>query len=150
MHRLWSAIVCLLGCLLLGLVGCGTATPSPVVVRSVFVADPQGAPTPELARYGDAIHDASVRTLIFRGYLAATEPSQSEAILRPTWIARPYVSGQPDGKVSLRLNIEDHAGRVLQTFDVIREVPAGLLTQDRVTEAVRTALSAMPPVRGTR
>ena len=112
--------------------------------RSVFVADTLGSPSADLAACADVIHDSSVRTLMARGYVAATEPAQADVILRSAWSARPVTAGRPDGKVSLRLWIEDPSGRVLKTFDAIVDAQAGLLTRDRVSEAVRTKVGAMP------
>jgi hypothetical protein len=143
MHRFRQATLRLLGCLALGLAGCvGRDTP-PVLVRSVYVEEAIGAPSPALARCVDVIHDTSVRVLQYRGYVAATEPAGADAILYAAWYARPASAGMPVGKVSLRLTLVDRSGRVLQTFEVFSDAQASFLSKERIAELVREQLGKL-------
>ena len=143
MHRLRPAILSFLGCLLLGLGGCvGPAAP-PVLVRSVYVEEAVGAPSPALALCGDVIHDTSVRVLRSRGYVAATEPAGADAILHAAWYARPVSAGSPVVKVSLRLTLANRSGSVLDSFDVISDAQASFLSKERIADLVRERLGML-------
>jgi hypothetical protein len=128
---------------LLGLVGCAGPEGPPVLVRSVYVEEAIGAPSPELALCGDVIHDTSVRVLRSRGYVAATEPSGADAILYAAWYSRPVSSTGSVGKVSLRLTLADRSGRVLESFDVISDAQASFLSKDRIADLVREQLGKL-------
>ena len=143
MHRFRQATLRFLGCLALGLAGCAGPDTPPVMVRSIYVEEAIGAPTPALALCGDVIHDTSVRVLRSRGYVAATEPSGADAILSAAWYARPVSSGGPAGKVSLRLTLTDRSGRVLDTLDVITDAQASFLSKDRIADLVRARLGRL-------
>ena len=140
MHRIRQATLRLLGCLALGLAGCAGPDVPPVLVRSVYVEEAIGAPSPDLALCGDVIHDTSVRVLRSRGYVAAMERAGADAILYATWSARPVGVGSPVGKVSLRLTLADRSGRELDSFDVISDVPASFLSKARIADLVRERL----------
>jgi hypothetical protein len=143
MHRFRQATLSLLGCLLLGLVGCAGPDAPPVLVRSVYVQEAIGAPSPALALCGDVIHDTSVRVLRSRGHVAATEPAEADAILYAAWYSRPVSSGLPVGKVSLRLTLADRSGRVLDSFDVISDQQASFLSKERIADLVREQLGKL-------
>jgi hypothetical protein len=143
MHRLRPAILSLLGCLLLALGGCSAGSPPPRLVRSIFVEEASGAPSPDLAQCADVIHDTSVRVLQSRGYVAATEPAGADAILYAAWYARPVSAGIPVGKVSLRLTLVDRSGRVLGSFVVISDVQASFLSKERIADLVREQLGVL-------
>ena len=143
MHRFRQAILRLLGCLALGLAGCAGPDAPPVLVRSVYVEEAVGAPTPDLALCGDVIHDTSVRVLRSSGYVAATEPAGADAILSAAWYARPAGSGSSVGKVSLRLTLADRNGRVLEAFDVISDAQASFLSKERIADLVRERLGKL-------
>ena len=143
MHRFRQATLRFLGCLALGLAGCVGPDAPPVMVRSIYVEEAIGAPTPALALCGDVIHDTSVRVLRSRGYVAATEPAGADAILYAAWYSRPVSSGMPVGKVSLRLTLTDRSGRVLDTLDVITDAQASFLSKDRIADLVRARLGRL-------
>ena len=140
MHRFRQAAIRFLGCLALGLAGCAGPDAPPVLVRSVYVEEAIGAPSPALALCGDVIHDTSVRVLQSRGYVAATEPAGADAILYAAWYARPVSSGLPVGKVSLRLTLVDRSGRVLDSFYAIADEQASFLSKERIADLVRDQL----------
>jgi hypothetical protein len=144
MHRLRLPFLVFLAGLLLGSAGCAVSRSGSVVVGSIYVEDAVGAPTPDLARCHDVIHDESVRVLRARGFLAASEPAAAEGLLRAVWFAHPAAAGKPAGRVSLRMTLEDRDGRELQSFEVITEASAGFLTKERIADLVRTGLS---PIR---
>jgi len=143
MHRFRQATLCFLGCLALGLAGCADPGASPVLVRSVYVEEAIGAPSPALALCGDVIHDTSVRVLRSRGYVAATEPAGADAILSAAWYVRPVSSGGLVAKVSLRLTLADRSGRVLDTFEVITDAQASFLSKERIADLVRERLGIL-------
>jgi hypothetical protein len=143
MHRFRQAPLRFLGCLALGLVGCAGPDAPPVHVRSVYVQEAIGAPSPALALCGDVIHDTSVRVLRSRGYVAATEPAGADAILYAAWYSRQVSSGLPVGKVSLRLTLVDRSERVLDSFDVISDAQASFLSKERVADLVREQLGKL-------
>jgi hypothetical protein len=143
MHRFRQATLRLLGSLALGLAGCAGPAAPPVLVRSVYVEEAIGAPTPDLALCGDVIHDTSVRVLRSRGYVAAMEPAGADATLYAAWYARPASAGSPVGKVSLRLTLADRNGRVLDAFDVITDAQANFLSKERVADLVRERLGKL-------
>jgi hypothetical protein len=143
MHRFRQATLSLLGCLLLGLVGCAGPDAPPVLVRSVYVQEAIGAPSPALALCGDVIHDTSVRVLRSRGYVAATEPAEADAILYAVWSAHSVRPGLLVGKVSLRLTLVDRSGRVLDSFDVISDQQASFLSKERIADLVREQLGKL-------
>lgn len=132
-----------LGCLALGLVGCAGPDAPPVQVRSVYVEEAVGAPSPDLALCGDIIHDTTVRVLRSRGYVAATEPAGADAILYAAWSARPSGVAGPVGKVSLRLTLVDRSGRVLDSLDAISDVPASFLSKARIADLVRARVGML-------
>jgi len=140
MHRFSQVTRRLLGCLALGLAGCVGRDAPPVLVRSVYVQEAIGAPSPSLALCDDVIHDTSVRVLRSRGYVAATEPAGADAILYAAWYARPVSAGIPVGKVSLRLTLVDRSGRVLDSFDAISDQQASFLSKERIADLVRDQL----------
>jgi hypothetical protein len=112
-------------------------------VRSVYVQEAIGAPSPSLALCVDVIHDTSVRVLQSRGYVAATEPAGADAILYAAWYARPVRSGMPVGKVSLRLTLVDRSGRVLESFEVFSDAQASFLSKERIADLVREQLGKL-------
>jgi hypothetical protein len=143
MHRFRQATLRFLGCFALGLAGCvGPDTP-PVLVRSVYVEEAFGAPSPALALCGDVIHDTSVRVLRSRGYVAAAESAGADAILYPVWYGRPVSSGMPVGKVSLRLTLADRSGRVLESIDVFSDAQASFLSKERIADHIRERLGML-------
>jgi len=143
MHRPWLAILSILGCLSMGLGGCGVDSPRPVLVRSIYVEVPVGAPSPDLAQCADVIHDTSVRVLSDRGFVAAMEPSAADAFLRATWSARPSSAGTLDGRVSLRMTLVARDGTFLRSVDLVADMTAGFLTKERIADLVRTKLGAI-------
>jgi hypothetical protein len=140
MHRPRLAILSFLGCLLLGFGGCAVETPGSLPVRSIYVEEAIGAPSPDLAQCADVIHDTSVRVLRGRGFVAAMEPSAADAFLRATWSARPSTAGMPDGRVSLRMSLVARDGTLLRAIDLVADLPAGFLTKERIADLVRTKL----------
>ena len=143
MHRFRQAPLRFLGCLALGLAGCAGPETPPVLVRSVYVQEAVGAPSPALALCSDVIHDTSVRVLRSRGYVAATEPAGADAILYAVWYARPVSSGLPVGKVSLRLTLVDRSERVLDSFYVFSDEQASFLSKERIADLVREQLGKL-------
>jgi hypothetical protein len=143
MHRLWPAISCFLGVVLLGFVGCSVGTPQPVLVRSVYVEEASGAPSDDLAQYADVIHDTSVRVLIERGYVAAMEPASTDAFLRACWVARPANAGTPQSRVTLRMTLVSRDGAVLSVLDIVTDTPAGFLSRERISDHIREKLGAI-------
>jgi hypothetical protein len=143
MHRFRQATLRFLGCLALGLAGCAGPDAPPVLVRSVYVEEAVGAPSPALALCGDVIHDTSVRVLRSRGYVAAAERAGADAILYAVWYSRPVRPGMPVGKVSLRLTLEDRSGRVLDSFYVISDQQASFLSKERIADLVRDQLGKL-------
>ncbi len=140
MHRLRQAILSFVGCLLLGLGGCSAGSPTPVLVRSIFVEVALCAPSPDLAQYADVIHDTSVRVLIGRGYVAAMEPAVADAFLYAVWIARPMTAGTPQGRVTLRMTLVAQDGSVLYSVDTVVDTPVGFLSKERISDLIRTKL----------
>lgn len=143
MHRLRPAILSLLGCLLLGLGGCSAGSPPPRLVRSIFVEEASGAPSPDLAQCADVIHDTSVRVLIDRGYLAAMDPAVADAFLHAVWITRPAIAGTPQGRVTLRMTLVSRDGAVLSVLDIVTDTPAGFLSRERISDHIREKLGAI-------
>ena len=143
MHRFRQATLRFLGCLALGLAGCAGPDAPPVLVRSVYVEEAFGAPSPALALCGDVIHDTSVRVLRSRGYVAAAESAGADAILYPVWYGRPVSSGMPVGKVSLRLTLADRSGRVLESIDVFSDAQASFLSKERIADHIRERLGML-------
>jgi hypothetical protein len=143
MHRFRQVTRRLLGCLVLGLAGCVSPDVPPLLVRSVYVQEATGAPSPSLALCVGVIHDTSVRVLQSHGYVAATEPAGADAILYAAWYARPVSAGIPVGKVSLRLTLVDRSGRVLGSFLVISDVQASFLSKERIADLVREQLGML-------
>lgn len=143
MHRPWLAILSILGCLSLGLGGCAVDSPRPVPVRSIYVEEAVGAPSPDLAQCADVIHDTSVRVLSDRGFIAAMEPFAADAFLRATWSARPSSAGKLDGWVSLRMTLVARDGTLLRSVDLVADVPAGFLTKERIADLVRAKLDTL-------
>lgn len=130
-----------LGCLLAGLVGCAVDVPKPLLIRSIYVEGATGAPSADLARSADTIHDTSVRTLRQVGFTAATEPAEADAFLRATWFVRPAVAGKPEGRVTLRLSLVARDGTLVQVDDVVADLPAAFLTDERIADLVRARLA---------
>ncbi len=143
MHRPRLAILSFLGCLLLGLGGCAVDPPGARRVRSIYVEEAVGAPLPILAQYSAIIHDTSVRVLTNRGFVVAMEPSAADSFLRATWSARPSSAGTPDGRVSLRMILVGGDGTLLLSVDVVTDMTAGFLTNERIADLVRTKLGAI-------
>ena len=143
MHRFRQATLRFLGCFALSLAGCAGPDAPPVLVRSVYVQEAIGAPSPSLALCVDVIHDTSVRVLQSRGYVAATEPAGADAILYAAWYARPVSAGMPVGKVSLRLTLVDRSGRVLESFEVFSDAQASFLSKERIADLVREQLGKL-------
>ena len=143
MHRFRQATLRFLGCLALGLAGCAAPDAPPVPVRSVYVEEAVGAPSPALALCGDVIHDTSVRVLRSRGYVAATEPAGADAILSAVWSGRPVGAGMPVGKVSLRLTLADRSGRVRESIDVFSDAQASFLSKERIADHIREQLGKL-------
>jgi hypothetical protein len=143
MHRLKQAILSFLGCLLLGLGGCSAGSPPPRLVRSIFVEEASGAPSPDLAQCADVIHDTSVRVLIDRGYLAAMDPAVADAFLHAVWITRPAIAGTPQGRVTLRMTLVSRDGAVLSVLDIVTDTPAGFLSRERISDHIREKLGAI-------
>jgi hypothetical protein len=143
MHRPRQAILSFLGCLLLGICGCSVNAPEAALVRSIYVEESSGAPTPDLAQYADIIHDTSVRVLTDRGYVAAMEPAHADAILHAGWIARPAIAGTPQGRVTLRLTLVSRSGAVLFAADALADMPVGFLSKEQIAELIRTKLGSL-------
>ena len=143
MHRFRQVTRRLLGCLALGLAGCVGPEAPPVLVRSVYVQEAIGAPSPSLALCDDVIHDTSVRVLQSRGYVAATERAGADAILYAVWSAHSVRPGLLVGKVSLRLTLVDRSGRVLDSFDAISDQQASFLSKERIADLVRDQLEKL-------
>ena len=143
MHRQRLAILSFLGCLLLGVCGCSVESSRSVHVRTIYVEEAAGAPSPDLAQFADVIHDTSVRVLMSRGYFAAVEPTVADAFLRVTWSARPSTAGVPEGRVSLRMSLVDRDGRQLHAVDLVADVPSGFLTKERLADLVRSKLGTL-------
>ena len=143
MHRLQQALLSFLGCLLLGLGGCSVDSLKPVHIRSIYVEEALGAPSPDLAQCADVIHDTSVRVLLDRGYIAATEPVGADAFLHAVWIARPLTAGMPAGRVTLRMTLVASDGMVMGAVDAVADAPAGLLTKERIAELLRRKLETI-------
>ena len=143
MHRFRQVTRRLLGCLALGLAGCVGPEAPPVLVRSVYVQEAIGAPSPSLALCDDVIHDTSVRVLQSRGYVAATERAGADAILYALWSAHSVRPGLLVGKVSLRLTLVDRSGRVLDSFDAISDQQASFLSKERIADLVRDQLEKL-------
>lgn len=144
MHRRASAKASFLGCLLVGLAGCVAEAPTAAPIRRIFVEEAVGAPLPELARSAGVIHDTAVRTLRARGFVAAAEPSEADATLRSAWFVRPAETALPAGRVTLRMALVSREGAVLQGAEVIADVPAGFLSDERIADAVRAKLATFP------
>lgn len=142
MHRHGLAIATLLGSLFVGLSGCALVAPRSGPVRHVYVEEAVGAPATELARHAAAIHDSAVRTLRGLGYAAALEPADADAFLRAAWSVQPASAGAPHSRVSLRMTLVARDGTLLRAADIIRDVPAGFLTDEGITEQVRVQLGA--------
>ena len=145
MHRLRPAILCFIGVVLLGFFGCSAGSPKAGLIRSIYVEEPSGAPPPDLAQYGDVIHDTSVRILIERGYVAAMEPASADAFLRASWVARPAVTGTPQSRVTLRMTLVSPGGAVLSVLDIVTDTPAGFLSRERISDHVREKLGTIIP-----
>ena len=143
MHRLRPAILCILGVILLSFGGCAAGSPPSGLVRSVYVEDSSGAPTPDLAHFKDVIHDTSVRVLLDRGYVAAMEPSSADAFLHATWIALPVIAGTPQRRVILRMTLVSRTGAELFAVDAVADTPAGFLSKERISEQIRTKLGTI-------
>jgi len=143
MHRQRLAILSFLGCLLLGVCGCSVESSRSVHVRTIYVEEAVGAPSPDLAQFADVIHDTSVRVFMSRGYVAAVEPTEADAFLRPVWLARPSAAGMPGGRATLRLTLVDRDGRQLHAVDLVADVPSGFLTKERLADLVRTKLGTL-------
>ena len=143
MHRHGLAITSILGCFLFGLAGCALDAPRPLLVRSIYVEEAVGAPSPDLGRCADTIHDTSVRVLKERGFIAAMEPTEADAWLRATWSIRPSAIGTPEGRVTLRMSLVSRDGTLLKGADIIADAPAGLLTNERIADLVRARLGAV-------
>jgi hypothetical protein len=142
MHRLRPAIRCFMAGLFLGLAGCATESPRPSLVRSIFVEEPAGLPSPELSGCSEIVHDTAVRALRSRGYVAALEPATADAWLRFTWFSRPLDAGRPEGRLTLRMTLMTRGGSLLRSVDVFAEAQSGLLTKERVADLVRAKIGA--------
>jgi len=143
MHRFRQAIRCFTGCLLLGLVGCAVESPRPVLIRSIFVEEPSGAPSPDLSRSAEVVHDTAVRALMARGYVATMEPAAADARVRFAWFARPLGVARPKGRVSLRMVVLAHDGTSLRSIDIFSDEQVGFLTDERIAEHVRAKLGTV-------
>ncbi len=143
MHRLRQATLSFLGCLLLGLSGCTAGSPLPGLIRSIYVEEPSGVPTPDLAQYAAVIHDTSVRVLVERGYVAAMEPATADAFLHAVWIARPAIAGTPQGRVTLQMTLVSRNGVVLRVLDIVTDTPAGFLSRERISDHIREKLGTI-------
>lgn len=128
--------------LFLGLAGCATESPRPSLVRSIFVEEPAGLPSPELSGCSEIVHDTAVRALRSRGYVAALEPATADAWLRFTWFSRPLDAGRPEGRLTLRMTLMIRGGSLLRSVDVFAEAQSGLLTKERVADLVRAKIGA--------
>ena len=145
MHRLRPAILCFLGVVLLGFVGCSAGSPQPGLIRSIYVEGSVCAPTSDLAQYADVIHDTSVRVLIERGYVAAMEPASADAFLRASWLARPAIAGTPQSRVTLQMTLVSRGGAVLSVLDIVTDTPAGFLSRERISDHIREKLGTIIP-----
>ena len=128
--------------LFLGLAGCAAESPRPSLVRSIFVEEPAGLPSPELSGCSEIVHDTAVRALRSRGYVAALEPATADAWLRFTWFSRPLDAGRPEGRLTLRMTLMTRGGSLLRSVDVFAEAQSGLLTKERVADLVRAKIGA--------
>lgn len=146
MHRLRTAILCFLGVVSLGLGGCSVDSSTTRVVRTLYVEEPSGASSSDLAQYSAAIHDTSVRVIVESGHIAAMEPASADAFLRAFWIVRPAIAGTPQGRVTLRMALVSRGGSVLSAHDIVPDAPAGFLSKERISDQIREKLGAI--IRG--
>jgi len=140
MHRLRPAILSILGCLLLGLVGCSVGAPKPLIIRSIYVEEASGGSSPDLGQFSAVIHDTSVRVLEGLGYVVAMEPARAGAFLHAVWMVRPPVAGTPQGRVTLKLTVVARDGTVFHVVEVVTDMPASFLSQERLADLIRTKL----------
>ena len=145
MHRLRPAILCFLGLVLLGFGGCAASAPKSGLIRSIFVEEPSGAPSTDLAQYSAVIHDTSVRVMMQRGYVATMESTGADAFLHAVWIARPAIAGTPQGRVTLRMTLVSRDGSVLSALDIVTDTPAGFLSKERISDHIREKLGTIIP-----
>ena len=145
MHRLRPAILCFLGLVLLGFGGCAASAPKSGLIRSIFVEEPSGAPSTDLAQYSAVIHDTSVRVMMQRGYVATMESTGADAFLHAVWIARPAIAGTPQGRVTLRMTLVSRDGSVQRNLDVVSDTPAGFLSKERIADHIREKLGVIIP-----
>jgi hypothetical protein len=137
-----------LGIVLLGFGGCSAVSPVSALVRGIYVHEPSGAPTADLAQCADVIHDTSVRVITQRGYIATMEPASADAFLYSFWIARPAIAGTPQGRVTLRMTLVSRDGSLLSAHDIVTDAPAGFLTKERISDHIREKLGTI--TRGPR
>ena len=152
MHRLGPSWFRLLLAMSLLSTGCSTV-PAPATsggVRSIFVQEPIGAVTAEMRLCGEVAHDAAVRHLEALGYRAAKDEAEADAFLEGAWELSPAASDASRQRVTLRLVLREQSGRILFTVDVIKSVPIGFLSKDRIGELVGKELSALVRARSVR
>jgi hypothetical protein len=151
MHRSGPSWFLLLVAISLFHAGCGTApAPEASFVRSIFVQEPIGAVTAEMRLCGEVAHDAAVRRLEALGYRAAKDEAEADAILEGTWGLSPATADASRQQVTLRLVLREQSGRTLFAVEVIKGVPLGFLSKDRVGEQVGEELSALVRARSVR
>ena len=84
------------------------------------------------------------------GYRAAKDQAEADAILEGTWELSPAASDASRERVTLRLVLREKSGRILFTVEVIKSVPIGFLSKDRIGELVGKELSALVRARSVR
>jgi hypothetical protein len=90
---------------------------------------------------GEVAHDAAVRRLEALGYRAAKDEDEADAILEGIWGLSPAAADASRQQVTLRLVLRQKSGRTLFATDVIKNVPLGFLSKDRIGEQVGERLS---------
>jgi hypothetical protein len=81
-----------------------------------------------------------VRVLEGLGYVVAMEPARADAFLHAVWMVRPPVAGTPQGRVTLKLTVVARDGTVFHVVEVVTDMPASFLSQERLADLIRTKL----------
>lgn len=128
--------------------GCATApTGLPSGLRTVFVADPVGRPSPDFRMLDDAIHDESVRALRRLGYVDAREAGDAQAVLRSAWQTAPN-DAQGRERWSLSFRLEDVRGRPLADLGSGNPLPTAFWSTPRAIRETDERLARLPKAGG--